>query len=142
MDLTGYLRYVAAFNSQDWDLVHREFYAEDFRAEFPIAKLASGAESLAWFHKAHEALFETLVPVEIEIAEDGRSIAAALQVQFIALGDTAFMPGLNPARAGDAANVPMTVMYEIDEHDRITRIDVAITGRPTIFRLTSAGALA
>lgn len=136
MDLGGYLRYVAAFNSQDWELVHREFYAEDVVVRFPIATLTGAAESLAWFHKAHEVLFEVLSPVRVEIAEDGREVVADLAVRFIALGDTDFVPGLSPARAGDVVDVPMRATYRYDAADLITELDVIFTGPPAPGRIS------
>ncbi|HEX3780050.1 MAG TPA: nuclear transport factor 2 family protein [Pseudonocardiaceae bacterium] len=136
MNLAGYLRYVAAFNSQDWDLVHHEFYAEDVSVRFPIARLSGAAESLAWFRTAHEALFEVLAPMRIDLAEDGREIVADLAVRFIALGDTDFAPGRSPAHAGDVADVPMRATYRFDADDRITRLDVIFTGPPVQGRIS------
>ena len=135
MNLAGYLRYVAAFNGQDWDLVHHQFYAEDVHVQFPIATLTGAAESLAWFRAAHEAMFEVLLPTRIELAADGREIVADLAVRFIAVGDTDFIPGPGVAHAGDVADVPMRATYRLDADDRITRLDVIFTGPPVQSRI-------
>ncbi|GAA2794443.1 nuclear transport factor 2 family protein [Crossiella cryophila] len=135
MELAGYLRYVAAFNSQDWDLVHREFYAEDIEVRFPIAAFAGAAASLDWFRLAHEALVEVLVPRRIEFAHGGREIVADLDVRFIALGETGFAPGLSPARHGDTVDVPMRAVYRLDAADRISHLSVVFTGPPAPGRI-------
>jgi hypothetical protein len=121
------------FNSQDWDRLHGEYYAGDIRAELPIAVLTGAAESLAWFRKAHEALFEVLVPAGIDI--HGRTVVADLNVRFIAWGDTDFVPGLRPAHAGDVVDVPMRATYRLNDADRVERLDVTFTGPPAVTRL-------
>ena len=131
MNFASYLRYIAKFNSQDWDGLHREFFAEDVRAEFPIVTLTGAAESLAWYRKAHEGLHEILVPARIDVDADGRTIVADLTVRFIALADTDFIPGRALARPGEVTDVPMRATYRLNEDDRIARLDVVFTGPPT-----------
>ncbi|WP_101607248.1 nuclear transport factor 2 family protein [Amycolatopsis sp. BJA-103] len=135
MDLARYLRHVAAFNGQDWDLVHREFYAEDIRVRFPVATLTGRAESLAWFRTAHEALFEVLVPKGVRISPDGGETVADLAVRFVALDDTDFIPGPGTARAGDTADVAMRATYLSGVDGLITHLDVDFTGPPVPGRI-------
>jgi hypothetical protein len=128
MDLQSYLKYVAAFNSQDWDVVCCDFYAPGIRFNLPMGVFVGRDEVLAWLIKAHELLFEILVPTAVDIQGGGSVLAADLNVHFIALASTAHLPGGEIGEQGERREVPMNARYEVDENGLITSLTVTFTG--------------
>jgi hypothetical protein len=134
VDLSGYLDYVAAFNSQNWDLVHARYYAKDIHFEIPIANLVGVDACLEWFRTGHQNTFETLVPKHIDIRDGGQRIKAELDVQFILLADTPHSPLGPHGRQGDNFLVPMTARYRLDPDGRFDQIRVSFPLPPPVRR--------
>ena len=130
MDLTAYLDYVSAFNSQDWIHVINKYYSPDVAMKFPVASLNGREEVLNWYTKAHESIFETLVLSAVEFEEGGALITADLTVQFILLGPTEYSPLDRPGQAGDVLEIPMRARYGIGPDGLIGTLTVDITGTP------------
>ncbi|SDY91227.1 SnoaL-like domain-containing protein [Amycolatopsis xylanica] len=122
MNFESYLSYVAAFNSQDWKRVHTEFYTPDVVIDFPVARFDNAADSLTWFEKAHESIFETLIVRTFRT--DGHTLVVDLDVHFILLADTPMSPKGPEGRAGDNFEVPMLAVYDIAPDGRIARLTV------------------
>jgi hypothetical protein len=134
MDLARYVQYVAACNSQNWDLVHREFYAKDLQLVTPVGRLSGRATSLAWYKEAHQEIFETHSPMTIDFLENGRRIVADLWAHFILLGDTTLSPG-GPGEYSDVVDIPMQAKYRVDDDDKFTKVEIVFTAPPAHSRL-------
>jgi hypothetical protein len=132
MELAEYLGYVASFNSQDWDLVHTRYYAENIRFEIPIATIDGVNACLEWFRSSHRDIFETIVPKHVDISDGGRLIVAELDVQFILLADTPRSPIGPDGRQGDNFLVPMTARYRVGPGGRFDRLQVAFPLPPPV----------
>jgi hypothetical protein len=132
MDLTQYLSYVASFNSQDWDLVHARYYADNIQLKIPMTTVDGVGNCLEWFRSSHRNLFETLVPKHIDISDGGRLIVAELDVQFILLADTPNSPIGQDGRQGDNFLVSMTARYRIDPGGRFDQLHVSFPLPPPV----------
>lgn len=136
MDIRSYLDYVAAFNGQDWPRIFKDFYDPDIVARFPVVELTGCDEVYAWYVKAHESLFEVLVPKTVEIADGGASLVADLAVHFVLLESTPYSPAGPNGKAGDTLEIPMRAVYALNERDLVTSLDVSFTGPPSQARIS------
>jgi hypothetical protein len=134
-NLRRYLNYVSAFNGQDWKGAAEEFYSVTIRAEFPIAVMVGRDELLSWLEKAHESIHETLVPVTVDIQENGSLVLADLKVTFILLGPTNYSPIGEGGQAGDTVELPMRARYEIGKTGLVESLHVSFTGAPLMGRI-------
>jgi hypothetical protein len=134
-NLRRYLDYVSAFNGQDWNGVAKEFFSVAIRAEFPFGVLTGRDELLSWFEKAHESIHETLVPIMVDIQENGSLVMANLKVNFVLLGPTDYSPVGEGGRAGDTVELPMRARYGIGKTGLVESVRVSFTGAPLMGRI-------